>query len=345
MVGSLAGIRALGVCCPLGMSFKETAESYRQGERNFVKSSDVIGPDGLPVRIACVFAFGKPRNFELRLQRLFEAAVDDLKSQLPENAERADLRLLVPDWFMENPLREPLQSWILEQFGNWFATVTFLSGKETVFLVELALALQSVNDGNCNSCFVGALDSLMHAEFIDILALQDRLLTKDNPHGVIPGEGAVIAYVTPGEQGINGNLGTVLAAYRGFEEENFRQPQGILGRGLAKPLTLALRDWQPDRFMVNLNGERWRSEDLSFALSASPSLPDHLAGDFETPPLYCGECGVVTDAIMTALSLVPPPDMSEDLSSKSVITHIAISQRSGLRCVGVTERYVGENPV
>ncbi|MBA8880959.1 hypothetical protein [Phyllobacterium myrsinacearum] len=345
MTASLADIRAIGVCCPLGMSLKETATSYQNGVRNFVKSSDVIGPDGLPVRIAPVFAFNEPRNFELRLQRLFETAADDVKSQLPQKTVAADLRLIVPDWFMENPLREPLQNWILEQFGTWIRTVTFLSGKETIFLAELARALQSVSEENSSDCFVGALDSLMHAELIDILTLQDRLLTKDNPHGVIPGEGAVIAYVAQVDPGTEGALGTVLAAYRGYEEESFRKPIGVLGRGLAKPLALALRDVLPDRFMVNLNGERWRSEDISVALSASQPLPDHLAADFETPPLYCGECGVVTDAIMAALSLVPPPDTLSNVSSKSVITHIAISQRSGLRCVGIIERYVAENPV
>ena len=339
-----AVISGVGLCCSLGRTFADAAKAYAAGDVNFEKSDKVVGPYGMPLRLAPVFGFHDIHNYEVRLQRLFHCAMDDIAAQTGPAPSPMPLRLIIPGWLKRNPIETGFSEWIMAEYGGRLKSVDLLSSENALLLSDLARALLAVNEGEAPAMLVGAVDSFMHAELIDALAQNNRLLCKSQPHGVIPSEAAVLFRVCRPQLAAEGAPGGEIAAvWTGRETESLTDAKGILGRGLAKPFAAALQERMPHRLMVDLNGERWRSEELGFALAAAPALPDGLAADFETPLLFTGFCGCATGGVMAAMALADappgagaPPDAEDGVEWSAVST----SQYNGRRAVALIGRPV-----
>lgn len=79
-------ISAIGAVTPLGKTWAETLAQYRQGKKRLLRDKSVIGPDGLPTRLAPVYAFHAQKDAPRRLAQLTLAALHDLLEQRPEAA-------------------------------------------------------------------------------------------------------------------------------------------------------------------------------------------------------------------------------------------------------------------
>lgn len=333
-------ICGVGLCCSLGRSFAEAAKAYAAGDANFEKSDAVIGPDGMQLRLAPVFAFHEIHNFELRLCQLFTTALDDLAAQAGAWSEPVPLRLIVPSWLKGNVIEEGFLRWLSDEHATRFSNVILVSSENALVLSELASGLFAINHGECQTMVVGAIDSFMHAELIDALALEDRLLTKTQPHGVVPSEACALFKLTAEPvASLLTPAGIVEAVWTGRETESPARREGMIGRGLAEPFRSALEDMAPHRLMIDLNGERWRAEETGFALAGVKSLPDELTSDFETPPLHAGFSGCAMGGVMLALALAQGPEAGALAKLGDVEwTMISSSQYNGLRAVGLIGR-------
>jgi 3-oxoacyl-[acyl-carrier-protein] synthase-1 len=342
-----ASIYAVGVNCPLGNSAEATLKAYGENARNFLKArKGPIGADGMPITLSCAIPYNDLRNFELRLQRLFTGAFDDLTSAAPSYSHPVSLRLVTPRWLIGHDVGERLRDWIVESYPSWFRDVAMIADGDTLALYEIARALRDAADGQAPAIVVGALDSFMDAELLDILELDGRIYRKGRPHGLIPGEAAILILVgTEETAGDLPPLGDLLSVFNGFESEDLAAPKGIVGRGLAKPLRQAFETFVPDRFLIDMNGERWRSEELGFALSGA-RIPDRLLSGFETPLGNLGDCGAADSALLAALALRPGRERSPDTQSveqaDAVLSLIATSHREGPRCVAAIRGYAKE---
>ena len=339
-------LSGVGLCCSLGRTHADAATAYAEGDVNFEKSDKVVGPDGMPLRLAPVFGLHDIHNYEIRLQRLFQCAMDDLAAQTGPEQAPMPLRLIVPGWLKGNPIETAFSEWVMAEYGGLLKSADLISSENAMPLSDLARALLAVGDGAAPAMLVGAVDSFMHAELIDALALNNRLLCRTQPHGVIPSEAAVLFRVCqPHLAAADAPGGEIAAVWTGRETEPITDAKGILGRGLAKPFAAALGERTPHRLMIDLNGERWRSEELGFALAAAPPLPDDLAADFETPPLFTGFCGCAMGGVMAALALADQPgglDSRAEYPDGTEWTMISSSQYNGLREVALMGRSVAE---
>ncbi|OLP45039.1 hypothetical protein [Rhizobium oryziradicis] len=349
---AFAQIYGIGLCCPLGKTLEDASKAYAANDHNFVKSEKgPVGADGAKVTLSCVMPFEDVRNFELRLQRLFAGAVDDLVKTLDLSDSAVSMRLVVPRWLARHKIGQDLVTWIVATWPTLFTNVTLLADGDTLAVYELVKGLQEISEGQIPALAIAALDSYMDAELIDMLAISDRIYKRGTPHGLVPGEAAVIVML-----GSNATfpatspIGTIRSAFNGFEAESLSEPQSIIGRGLAKPLRKAFEAFQPDRFLVDLNGERWRSEDLGFALSGA-LIPDTLLSDFETPLSNTGDCGAANGLVMTAFALSTSEENTEaDVSTlddheprRSLLSVLSTSHVEGPRCVIALERSIREN--
>lgn len=331
-----AGIMGIGINCPLGQGLAAVGRNYRDRERNFVKpAKGPVGLDGHPITLSCVMPYTKVRNFELRLQRLFAGAVEDLVASTPiENA--VTLRLVVPAWLASNRLADLFKLWLEETYSSCFSEVIFLADGDTIALYEVARGLQDIQQGRAPALAIGALDSFMDAELLDLLAINRRLHGKTTPHGLIPGEAAALFLLAPSQREGSRTLGTLLSVFTGYEPENLYASRAVIGRGLAKPLRMAFDAYAPTRFLADLNGERWRSEDIGFALSGA-RVPDDLLGDFETPLGHTGDCGAVNSLILAAISLGSDPrgEHAGDEGDFKAISIVSLAHWQGARFVAV----------
>ena len=328
-----AVVLAAGLCCSLGSTRAEAAAAYRQGDRLFQRDEKLVGPDGLPLRTAPVFPLPSLQNLELRLQRLFDAACADLASQGGDTFAPVPMQLVVPTWLVGTPLAERLRDKLAHDWARVASDIEFISSAE-------ASIIGMVGDATSATAavrLVGALDTFINAELLDALAMNDRLLTRSQPHGVVPSEAAVIFRVgRRDKEGMTLPIGRVITVAETREENDVRRPQGILGRALADAFVTALDGARIDRLMIDLNGERWRSEEISFVFSAVDTIPDGMDADFETPPLNTGFCGIATGGVLLALALTAS-EHSDD-TPLGAVTLISSSQFDGLRVVATVER-------
>lgn len=337
-----AQIYRIGLHCALGKGYRAAAEAYFARDYNFVKSEmGPLGADGMRMTLACAIPFHELFDFELRLQKLFAEAVEDLA---PGEADVAmPLRLVVPRWLKGHAMGERLRAWIGETYARLFREVETVADGDTLALYELVRGLQET--AREHRFTVGALDSYMDAGLLDLLALNDRILKRGTPHGLVPGEACVLVMLgTDREAGAHPPLGSLRAVFNNFEPESLSAPQGIIGRGLAMSLRQALDSFVPDRLLIDLNGERWRSEDIGFALSGA-RIPDALLSDFETPLGNTGDCGAANGLILVALALAQgfeAGQSEEDTMSGNTLSIVSTSHFEGPRCVAVVEKYGAE---
>lgn len=338
-------ILGVGLHCPLGNGFSKACEAYRANGRNFVKSrKGPIGVDGVPMTLSCAIPFEDMRNFELRLQRLFAGAADDLA--MINGPKPVPLRLVVPRWLVNHDIGKKLRIWIGETYLSLFSSVEMLADGDTLALYEIVRGANEISAGQVPGLVIGAIDSFMDAELLDILAMNGRLYARQTPHGLVPGEAAALVLIGKADAS-NRAVGALKAVFTGFEAEKFSAPQGIIGRGLAKPLRQAFETIAADRFLTDLNGERWRSEDLGFALSGA-LIPDPLLEDFETPLGNTGDCGAANGMVLASFALAPKTLQANSATGQNsnrmedsmrAMSIVSMSHPDGPRCVAAIESY------
>jgi hypothetical protein len=344
-------VNGVGLCCSLGKTFAEATSAYAAGDMNFEKSDDVVGPDGLGVRLAPVFGFHEMRDIEVRLQQLFRHALEDLVAQTGPWPEPLALRLLLPAWLADSPIAARLEAWVTGSFADRLASVSFAYSKDGMFLGEVAKGMAAVNEGHASAVVIGVVDSLLSAALLDGLALRNRLFCRLQPYGVTPSEAAVLLRLCLPELSVPAiPTGSVAGVWGGRETRNIEDPDGLIGAGLGRPFAAAFEKRVPDRLLVDLNGERWRSEEIGYAFVQAENLPDDLAADFETPPGATGFCGCATGAVMAALALADAPASWRRLAEPQVNGEewsiVSASQYDGRRSVALIGRdLAGRNEI
>lgn len=347
MSGAAVEILGVGLHCPLGKGFANACDAYFANGRNFTKShKGPIGVDGMPMTLSCAIPFEDMRDFELRLQKLFAGATDDLMAA--EAFGPVPLRIVAPRWLVGHQIGKRLSLWIGDTYPHLFSDVEILIDGETLALYEIVRGANEISTGQFPALVVGAIDSFMDAELLDILAMNNCLYSRQTPHGLIPGEAAVLLLIGNTDDGGNHRpVGVLKSVFTGFETEKPSSPKGVVGRGLAKPLRQAFETFVPDRFLADLNGERWRSEDLGFALSGA-LIPEPLVQDFEAPLGNTGDCGAANGMVMASFALASNTRLASDAgeqdglpSDKSAPMRsiVSTSHPDGPRCVAVIESY------
>jgi 3-oxoacyl-[acyl-carrier-protein] synthase-1 len=338
-------ILGVGLSCSLGKSFSQACNAYFANERNFVKSrKGPIGVDGAPMTLSCAIPFEDVRNFELRLQKLFAGAADDLTTiGVPAPVP---LRLVVPRWLANHDIGKRLRIWIGGTYPRLFSGVEMLTDGDTLALYEIVRGANEISGAQLPGLVIGAIDSFMDAELLDLLAMNGRIYARQTPHGLVPGEAAALFSIGKAD-GPNRPVGALKSLFTGFEREKVSSPQGIIGRGLAKPLRQAFETFAPDRFLADLNGERWRSEDLGFALSGA-LIPQPLVANFETPLGNTGDCGAANGMVLASFALASKllqanaadgQDSDPTDDSIRVMSIVSTSHPDGPRCVAAIESY------
>ena len=182
-------------------------------------------------------------------------------------------------------------------------------GGAALGLSSLGDAALDVAKGRAETVLAAVLDSLVHPALIDAIARSKRLHGKFNPYGFIPGEAACVCVLSRHAVQADGllPLGFVDAVFRGHEHTDDVLAGRSVGRGLGGALAAAAAYRRPDRLLVDLNGERWRAEEMGFALARAGADLAHLGNSLETPALHLGDCGGGMGALMAALALADPP--------------------------------------
>lgn len=329
-------LNGIGMCTSLGMTRAETHAQYLAREKAFFKDPKVIGVDGMPVRYAPVFPVRDILNMESRLQKLIEAAVTDLISQVPETDRQAQVVLHLPSWMRDDPFGSSVNDWPV--FADWTPDrFDVVWNDQMSFAKALVLGLSALQSNPTRDVVLVSVDTFLSAELLDFLTLQDRILHKGQPHGMVPSEAAVALRITAEDRvQFDAVLGWIDGHWEGQETQDVKRPTDMLGDVLAEVMRAGTNHAPIDRLLIDANGERWRSEEMSMAFARATNISDEIAADFEAPSSQLGYCGGTMGAVMVGLAMgqgydpVPPGQQTE---RQFISTSTFIGQRDGLGLV------------
>lgn len=99
--------------------------------------------------------------------------------------------------------------------------------------------------------------------------------------------------------------------------------------------------FSPDRFIVDLNGDRVRAEEFGYAITTNAAEMAELADRAEIPSLQLGDLGAASGLVMAALALAPAPgsrrENAEPDGEAFRYTLLSASSRDGLRAATIVE--------
>jgi len=272
-------IMACGAVTPLGLTAAQTCAAIRAGITVF---SEVYqgAPSQEPVIGARIPASQRLRRTAHDwLLHLAVRAIDECLDR-GASQNRTALILILPEAFRghpamsalrdENEIRRRLEKQLGVRFCNEFMVLQ--DGRAGVQRA-LTQAAEWLSSGCVEACIVGGVDTLITSTDINRLQQSYRLYDKNNPQGVIPGEGAAFLRVTSSDKARPG-MARVLACGIAQEKNTILGERYSQGDALRLAIESAFRrSGIPEKsisFRVSdMNGERYHAWESILAESRS----------------------------------------------------------------------------
>lgn len=292
-----ARILGIGAVTSLGDSWQKTVSGLDNRQMGLVRERRAISIDGLPMTLAPVWPLHDIHNPLERLARLMTGALRDLTDQGLYTGNSVRISLCLPAWVQQGRHGDPMRERLSERLTMPADMIT-LSYADQTSILDLAFAAQQ---GSLPQILIVA-DTYLLAELLDNLTAADRILSRYQPHGLVPSEAAVALFVAPDASGTRGYI--VKDLQRAIDPTDLRRSDTLFGETLAGLAREVLTGAElPQRFVCDLNGERWRSEEIAFVISRSADrLPAEALADIEAPASQTGYCGAAMAGIILALA-------------------------------------------
>ncbi len=188
--------------------------------------------------------------------------------------------------------------------------VTTISNGHSAGLMALQHAWLEIQAGRSPFCLVGGVDTYLEGETLEWLDEGRRLMSAQNRAGFVPGEGAgfcVVASTSVARQHGLDILAWVLSVATTSEENTLRMDTVCIGKGLTAAIVqatagLSLPSERVDFTYCDLNGERYRNEELTFALlRTQAAFADAI--DNLTPADCWGDMGAASGPLFAMLAV------------------------------------------
>ena len=283
---------------PIGL-IAETSAAAARARLSRIEEFPFIGREGEPIHAGADLILPASLSGPERTLALAWSVLDEAirKLTLLEFAGPACLTLVLPEprpgftSSQAKAVRDSLASALAER--GWSVELELdLGGHAGVARVLERIAERP---GDTRLHFVIAVDSHLSPETLEWLERSELLMGPRNPGGLIPGEAGACLVVATEELRASQRL-PVLARVRSsstaFEASGRENDVGSLGEALTAAVrgatsTLGLPEDAPEAIYIDLNGERYRSEEWGFVHlrvaeafgAASPSIPSDCWGD------------------------------------------------------------------
>ena len=191
-----------------------------------------------------------------------------------------------------------------------FGVAEFISTGHSGGLMAIEEACKRVGSGAMDACLVGGIDSYLEPETLEWIDGADRLHSRSNSFGFIPGEGAGFCFICTTESlrrlGLK-QAGKVLSVATAREMKLINTGAVCLGEGLTSAIRGVL-DALPssskiDHMICDLNGEPYRADELGYTLVRTSDRFTN-ANDFQTPAECWGDVGAASGPLFVTLALV-----------------------------------------
>lgn len=241
MSGEPVYIRAVGMACPVGLSWRAACAAIRAGiDRK--QELPYLDNQGRPLTGSFLGSLDESATAQPRWLRLLAYTLADIAST--HGSEKPGAMPLVLALPTDTDGRAPDVAMLARELSR---RLGFIIEPGRIHVITqgahggyqgIAMARDLLRQGH-RACLVAAADSLVHARVLLALSEQRRLLTEDNSDGVIPGEAATCLLLAS-------SAAQALAVVRGL---GFAQEQALpdndvplRGDGLAAAARAALAE-------------------------------------------------------------------------------------------------------
>jgi 3-oxoacyl-[acyl-carrier-protein] synthase-1 len=335
-------IVALGARTPVGLTAESSAAAIRAGISRVREHPFMVDAVGDALRCS-PDSILEPNVFGAdRLAALAAHALREVVAKLTTNRPYAGvlpLFLALPECrpgFGPDDARRVQRLLQAESLPNIAGiAVQCLGEGHAGSLRALEFALKRVAEGRLDLCIVGGVDSYFHADTLDWLDAERRLLRADMRSGFPPGEGAAMLAVAPDSTRIGmglPSLARVRMAASAYEERNATCADGMLGERLTEAVARQPGELFDDVY-CDINGERDRTDDWGFTLL-------RLGAMFRDGTAYtinvtqCGDMGAAAAGVNCILAA----EAWERAYARGPVSLVWGASWGGLRAAAVLDR-------
>ncbi|QSQ22081.1 hypothetical protein JY651_44260 [Pyxidicoccus parkwayensis] len=338
-MGKQACIIGLGARTAVGYRAYASAVAVRAGISRIQAHPYMIDKSGEPF----MTALHRPLEVHERRKRILSlatSAFDEVLEALPPECKtRLPIYLGLPEL---GPLftREDAR-WISEglaQHASPLCTpeLAILTEGHASGMAGLEQAVAALRSGEAECCVVGGADSFMDPDLLESLDEAGRVASSSNRWGFPPGEGAGWLAVCTAEFARRfklKSLARVAGVATAQETHGMHTRTVCVGQGLAQAMReAAAKAGTPiTRQYCDINGERYREDEFSYAILRVPSAMFVNAVDYVAPTDCWGHTGAATAPLLMML-----PIISEDRGfSPGPAPMVWCGSESGLRGAAV----------
>ncbi|MCP4114958.1 MAG: beta-ketoacyl synthase [Desulfobacteraceae bacterium] len=310
-------IVGIGGRTPVGLNAAVSAASVRAAISRIGDHPHMIDKAGDPMSVAMVPVL--PDDLTIQ-DRLYELALPGIREALTPLAGKGPDIDPVPMILGMPELRPGLQKRhygdIEERFrrnqdiGLSLSQITILPFGHSAGLMAMEEGWKQILQGKMEFCLIGGVDSYMEPETLEWLDDEGQLNSGENRSGFPPGEGAGFCLLAS-ERAVRQlklNLLARVVVVATAEEENRIKTKTIcIGKGLTDAIsqatdTLKLPEEKINFTICDLNGERYRTEELVFTLLRTQSafVGPH---DYITPADSWGDVGAASGPLFAGLAV------------------------------------------
>ncbi|HEX5745796.1 MAG TPA: beta-ketoacyl synthase N-terminal-like domain-containing protein [Archangium sp.] len=248
-----------------------------------------------------------------RILELATSAFDEVIECLPPKRKmRLPIYLGLPEL---SPLftRDDAR-WIFDRLAQHAASVcvpemTVITEGNASGLVGLERAVAELRSGQAECCLVGGADSFMDPDLLESLDEAGRVASSSNRWGFPPGEGAGWLAVCNAEFARRFKLKSLarIAGVAMAQEEHAMHTRTVcVGQGLAQAIREATAEagMPITKQYCDINGERYREDEFSYAILRVPSATIVNAVDYVAPADCWGHTGAATAPLLLMLPIV-----------------------------------------
>ena len=267
---------------------------------------------GEPFMIA-LDTFLKQHNRLERMVSLAESALREVLEWIPHSPNsEIQVYLGVPEYGPVFNRRDAAT--LIESLANALgdacsARIQAVPDGNTAGIVGLQQALSAINKSEADCCIVGGVDSFVDPDLLESLDFDGRVLSTSNRWGFPPGEAAgMLAVCSTGfvERHKLSVLSFVASTSITTEENRINTETICVGEGLGAALAAAAASsgYSVGTQYCDLNGERYREREFSYAVLRVPPNTFIDALDYVAPVDSWGHTGAATFPLLALIPVV-----------------------------------------
>ncbi|MDX8514042.1 beta-ketoacyl synthase N-terminal-like domain-containing protein [Mesorhizobium captivum] len=310
------GLAGLAARTPVGLRPESAAAAVRAGISAISEHPFFVDRNGEPIRLAQDAVMGPDMPVAERMKELLLSTLLQLPQAAALSANGLRTLLIIgapePRPGLPDGVGEMLGRAVMGRFGSTNLRVQYLANGHAAGMLAFGVAAKAIDEGKTDLAVVAGVDSYQEYQTLEWMDETGQLKSEVNRDGFFPGEAAGACLLARrnliSELGLEllGRLTAVSIAPERITIKRHGEGEVCVGEGLSSAFLGLGPAIDRDRRKItdtycDLNGQRYRSEELVYAILRVQHLSDD-ATHYLHPADCWGDVGAASGPLFAALA-------------------------------------------